>query len=279
MAKMNLGEVVCKVDLEIEGITFHKKAGGVLVSTMEKSGNEAVKLLSKLLGEISFIANSAGIKKPEKTQAGFKLKKDCFSILILPKCIHILYAFEKKDADLFSTVRKIVCDVMGRSFKYYRDCFDTFENAKTTLDNSVYDVAGANYAKQMASSVSILRELSKGKEITVEIDEHEPMIINTQTVPPKLISKIDDEARNFECHEIVAVDKKKSEVIVLPESGKGRKKIILTHEQFCLFHKKHAFGLLPDSPFFDFTVKEITGGKYNLLNFEVFESKQNKIEL
>lgn len=279
MSEMNLGEVVCKVDLEIEGIAFHKKAGGVLVSAMDKSGNEAVKLLSKLLGEISFIANSSGVKKSEKTQAGFKLKKSCFSILILPKCFHILYAFDEKDADLFSTVRKIVCDVMGRSFKYYDDCFDTFKNTKTTLDNSVYEAAGVNCAKQMANSVSILRELSKGKEITVEIDEHEPMVINTETIPPKLISKIDDEPHDLKCHEIIAVDKRKSQIIVLPYTGKRSKTIILTHEQFCLFHKEYGFGLLPDGPFFDFTVKETTGRKFSLLSFGVFESKQNELGL
>jgi hypothetical protein len=168
---------------------------------------------------------------------------------------------------------------MGRSFKYYDDCFDAFKNTKTTLDNSVYEAAGVNCAKQMANSVSILRELSKGKEITVEIDEHEPMVINTETIPPKLISKIDDEPHDLKCHEIIAVDKRKSQIIVLPYTGKRSKTIILTHEQFCLFHKEYGFGLLPDGPFFDFTVKETTGRKFSLLSFGVLESKQNELGL
>jgi hypothetical protein len=279
MSKMNLGEVVCKVDLEIEGIGFHKKAGGVLVSAMDNSGNEAVKILSNLLSDISFIANSSGIKKSEKLQAGFKLKKDCFSILILPKYFQILYFFDVKNIDLFGTERKIVCEVMDRSFKYYGECFDRFKNANTTLDNSVYEAAGKNCIKQMARSVSNIRELSKGKAINVEVGEYEAMVINTETIPPKLISKIDVEPHVLERHEIIAVDKKKSEIVVLPYSGKGSKKIILTHEQFCLFGKEHGFGLLPDGPFFDFTVKEITGGKFSLLSFGVFESKQNELGL
>ncbi|GAA0834113.1 hypothetical protein GCM10009112_23730 [Marinomonas arenicola] len=279
MAEMNLGEVVCKVDLEIEGIAFYEKEGGVLVSAMDSSGNEAVKLISKLLGDISFIANSNGLLKLEKKQAGFKLKKDCFSILIFPKYFKILYFFDDKNRDLFSTVRKIVCDVMDTSFKYYGKCFDTINNAKTKLDNSVYDIAGENCVKQIASSVATIRELSKGKEITVEIDDYQPIIINTETVPHKLISKIDDKPHNLEQYEIIAVDKKKSETMVLPYTGKGSKKITLSHDQFCLFRKEYGFGLLPEGPFFDFKVKQITGGKYNLLSFNVFESPQNQLGL
>lgn len=276
MSEINLGEVVCKVNLKIKGISVHPKSGAVLISAIGSTGNKDTNSSGKLFGCIARISNNSELKKLEKRGTGFKLKGDNFTLSIRPdEYFEILYLFDDVTHDLFGPIKQIVCDEVSSYFKLNQSNGQNLKNQNEMMDNSVYEGAGDACVQDSYESASILHNLSEGVPFTVEVEGHETIEIHFPEAPPKPIVIFDNKPIELNGYKVKGVDFEYHQLIVVSKDGKGKINIVLNPEDFHAFYSKYSNEFLSNSLFFNFVVQEVIGKKFNLIKFSKDGRKQS----
>ncbi|MBR7889912.1 hypothetical protein J9B83_13375 [Marinomonas sp. A79] len=276
MAEMNLGAVICKVNLKIKGISVDPETGAVLFSLFGNSGNKDTNSSGKLFGCIARISNNSELKKVEKRKAGLKLESDRFTLSVTPnQYFEIIYRFDANanSLDLSDPIKKIVCDEVYGYFQINQSNSHNLIKQKQMIDNSAYEAAGCGCVQDSYESAKILHTLSEGQSFTVEVEGHDTVQIHFPVEPPKPIPKVDNNSIELIGYRVKAIDFELNQIAVLTDTEK-KKNIVLSPEEFNKFHQKYADGILSKSVIFNFVVKEQVGKKFNLISFCSFRNEQ-----
>lgn len=279
MSGMNFGEVVCKVNLKIKGISVDSKSRTVFISAIGVTGNKDTNSSGKLFDCIAKISNSRDLKKIEKRKAGFKLEDSRFTLSITPdQYFEILYRFDDIAYDLFDPIKQIVCDEVYDYFKINQSNGHNLKKQEQMLDNSIYEGAGQNCIQDSYESAKILHNLSDGESFTVEVEGCEPIEIHFPDEPPKPISTIDNKPKDLLNYRVKATDYDLHQITVIAD-GEKLKNIVLSPDEFRIFYEKYSSKFLSNSLVFNFVVQEGIGKKFDLISYSEFEYDQAELNV
>ncbi|WP_133013505.1 hypothetical protein [Marinomonas flavescens] len=279
MSEMNLGEVVCKVNLKIKGISVDEKSGTVFISAIGTAGNKDTNSSGKLFSCITKISNSTELRKMEKKGAGFKLESDRFTLSIRPdQYFEILYRFDDMDDDLFGCIKQIVRDEVYKYFKINQENAINLKKQNQMLDNAAYEGAGENCVQDSYESAKILYSLSEGEEFTVEVEGRDAIKIDFISEPPKPILKIDNKPIALNGYRVKSIDFDLHQLTAVTDNER-LKNIILSPEDFKLFYESYSSEFLSGSQDFNFLVKESVGRKFSLISYSESEYKQAELSV
>lgn len=260
-------ESVFEIGIGLRGIAVDEETNAIHITEFAQSGNPSLKALAKLFKISSKVANAKGSSDKAERKKGFKLKAKKFSAYALPNSIQVLYDFEDDIPDLLDSRMDVLRDVLDRQFAGIET--SVFElNTKKQSVNRSYEASGFSNPKDAYEMMRVFDDLIV-REGLDEVPIKFPGLdktrkINFQATPGRPEFEPDDRDLYWERYEIIGGLNKDRSILVVSESGKGEKKIVLTAEQFAFFCDKcfsfKAYEL------YNFTVKQIKPKLFKLLD-------------
>ncbi|WP_191603172.1 hypothetical protein [Marinomonas algicola] len=270
---------VCRINVKLKDVTFDKKLNAIVFSNISKSGNKSVDLIGNLVTILAKVANGKGSPiEGRKKDAGFKLDARKFSVAALEEHIQINYDFSDSSPDLLNSVNEIVCDVLNLHFKGMTKSIEQLNEVDQPASES-YEASGFSKVQDAFEAIKILHEIAcnqRVKEFGIQVEGHEePHQIEILSPPEKPDFKLDAKEISFLNYEISDVHKKGPSIEIIPKSGKGKKEVLVSAEQYSALEKSKGFSI-DTYVLYDFVVKPLAEKKFELIHFS-FSSTQMEI--
>lgn len=273
---------VCRINVKLKDVTFDKKLNAIVFSNISKSGNKSVDLIGNLVTILAILAKVANGKgspiEGRKKKVGFQFDARKFSVAALEEHIQINYDFSGCSPDLLNSVNEIVCDVLNLHFKGMTESIKQLNEVDQPASDS-YQASGFSKVQDAFEAIKILHEIAdhqEVKEFDIQVEGHEePHQIGILSSPEKPGFKSDAKEISFLEYEISDVHKKGPSIEILPKSGKGKKDVVVSAEQYSALEKSKGFSI-DTYVLYDFVVKQLAEKKFELIHFS-FSSVQIEI--
>lgn len=263
-------ETVYRIDIKLKDVTFDKTRNAIVFSNIGKSGNKTVDLIGNLTDLLAKVANGKGSPiEARKKNAGFKLEARKFSVAALDDHIQVNYDFLESAPDLIHSVKEIVCDVLNLHFTGMTKSIEQLNELDQPASAS-YQASGFTKSHDAYEAIKILYEIAEHqgvKDFDVHVEGHEESHqIEILSPPEKPDFKPDAQAVSFLEYEVSDTHKKSPSVEIVPKSGKGKKAVLVSAEQYSALERSKAFSI-DTYVLFDFTVKQVSEKQYELISF------------
>jgi len=259
---------VYEIGIGLSGIKFDKGSDSILITDLNQDGNASIKLLGRLFKTCARVANSKSSNSKADKPAGFKFSAKKFSVNASPNSIQINYDFGNDASDLLHSKVEVITKILDAQFEGIEAAALEL-NTKDQPVKKSYEAAGFSDVKDVYEIMKIFNDLivREGvEEIPIKLAGTDHVRkINIQATPDKPEFEPEDNEIFLEGFEIVDVLKKEHCINVVPQSGKGKKKVLLSSEQYTMLFESNGFSL-NSYELYDFVIKQIKPALYKLIS-------------